>query len=496
MNYLIAIDIGTSSTRSVAFSSEGQLLCSKSVSYPIESPQPGWQEQDPQAILNAVIKTVSKVVKSIDTAPLGISLSAAMHSLLAVDEQGEALTPCMIWADNRSERYAIQLKNTELGKAIYKHTGTPIHPMSPLCKLAWLRDKQPEVFSKAHKFVGIKEYVLFHLFGQWRVDYSIASAMGMFDKEVLDWYAPALEFAGITAAHLPELVPTTFVLNPLKAAAAEELGLDPGIPFVIGASDGCLANLGALALDKGETVITLGTSAAIRMTTQASTYDEQERIFNYLLTEGLYVVGGASNNGGIVYQWFTERFLDIDSKEKAFKSIKKIKKIPAGAEDLLFLPYLTGERAPVWDANAKGLFLGVTKNHSKLHFQRAVLEGIFLNVLQIGKALEETVGKMETIYVNGGLAQIGILMQMLADIFGKAIHIQENEEGSAFGALLLGMKALGLMGDFAEAKNMIRIHKTYEPNATNHAVYQQLFDVFIGLYPKLKDDFEKIELRN
>ncbi|MDX1940828.1 MAG: gluconokinase, partial [Saprospiraceae bacterium] len=467
MNYLIAIDIGTSSTRSVAFSTEGQLLCSKSVSYPIQSPQPGWQEQDPQSILDAVIKTVQKVVKSVGAAPIGISLSAAMHSLLAVDEQGEVLTPCIIWADNRSVEYAEELKNTELGKAIYRHTGTPIHPMSPLCKIAWLRDKQPEIFSKAYKFVGIKEYVLFHLFGQWRVDYSIASAMGMFDKQTLDWYAPALELAGITAARLPELVPPVFVLNPLKAEAAEELGLDSQTPFVIGASDGCLANLGALALEKGETVITLGTSAAIRMTTQASTYDEQERIFNYLLVEDLYIAGGASNNGGIVFQWFAEAFLRIDSKEKAFKSIKKIRKIPAGSEGLLFLPYLTGERAPVWDSKSKGVFFGVTKNHNKLHFQRAVLEGIFLNVLQIGKALEETVGSMETIYVNGGLAQIDILVQMLADIFGKAIHIQENEEGSAFGAFLMGMKALGLLGDFAEAKNMIRIQKTYMPDAVN-----------------------------
>lgn len=497
MNYLISIDIGTSSTRSVAFSTEGKLLCKKSIGYGIHSPQPGWQEQNPEEIFQAVLITLKKVIKKMGTTPLGLSCSAAMHSVIAVNEAGEALTPCIIWADNRASEYAKQLKDSDFGQLIYRRTGTPIHPMSPLCKIAWLRDHQPEIFKAAHKFVGIKEYITFRLFGQWQIDYSLASATGLFDNQTLDWYAPALEFAGIMQSKLSELVPPTFILSNLNPDIAEQLGLETQTPFVIGASDGCLANLGALALEKGETVVTLGTSAAIRMTCDEAVYDNQERIFNYILTENRYVSGGASNNGGIVYQWFIEKFSDNKiSKKQAFASIKKLRKIPAGSEGLLFLPYLTGERAPLWDAKARGAFVGVTKAHTKLHFQRAVFEGILFNVLQIGEALTESIGNTEIIYANGGLAQIDVLMQMLADIFGVQVLVQDNEEASAFGAFLLGMKAIGLIGDFADAKTMIPAGKIYLPDPANQAVYRNHFDIFKTLYPKLKPDFEKLAGRD
>lgn len=493
MNYLISIDIGTSSARSVAFSTEGKLLCIKSVGYDIHSPRPGWQEQDPEAIFKAVLATLQKVIKKMERQPIGLSCSAAMHSLIAVNQAGEALTPCIIWADNRASAYADKLKNSEPGKDIYQHTGTPIHPMSPLCKIAWLHEHQPKIFQAAYKFIGIKEYITFKLFGQWLIDYSIASATGLFDNQTLDWYAPALEFAGIAHSQLSELVPPTFILSNLNSNTAEQLGLEPQTPFVIGASDGCLANLGALALQKGETVVTLGTSAAIRMTGDQPVYDAQERIFNYILTENFYVSGGASNNGGIAYQWFMAHFSGQKvSKKQAFAGIKKLRKIPAGSEGLLFLPYLTGERAPLWDAEARGAFIGVTKAHTNLHFERAIFEGILLNVLQINEALTESIGHTEIIYANGGLAQIDVLMQMLADMFGVQVSVQENEEASAFGAFLLGMKAFGLIGDFVEAKEMIPISKTYMPDPANHAVYRSHFDVFRNLYPKLKPDFEKL----
>ncbi len=492
-SYFLAIDIGTSSARSLAFSGTGQLLYGKHISYGIQSPQPGWQEQDPEEIFLAIISSLQKVIKKLGSAPVGISFSAPMHSLIAVDETGNALTNCIIWADNRSADYARQLKATQLGKDIYRHTGTPIHPMSPLCKIAWLRDREPEIFNATHKFVGIKEYITFRLFGQWWVDYSLASATGLFDHQSLDWYAPAMNFAGITAQRLSVPVPPGFVLSGLNPTFAAALQIAPDTPWIIGASDGCLANLGALALQPGKAVVTLGTSAAMRMTCYAPAHDEQERIFNYILTENMYVAGGASNNGGIVYQWFAEQFLGIANKEKAFKSIKKIKNVPAGAAGLLFLPYLTGERAPVWDAQARGLFFGIDNRHTKRHFQRAVLEGMLFNIVQLGKALEETVQKIETIHINGGLAQMDFLMQMLADIWGKPIHTQDHEEGSAFGAFLLGIRTLGLIGNFSEASEMVHVKKTFQPDAANYAVYQQLFAIFQDLYPKLRDDFLKLD---
>lgn len=462
-------------------------MATKSVALSIQSPQPGWQEQDAAVIVQAVLKTMREVVQALGAPPLGVSVCTVMHSLLMADEQGQALTPMLIWADNRSEAYASDLKERLLGKEIFRHTGTPIHPMSPLCKLAWWREHEPDLFRKAHKFVGIKEFVLFHLFGQWVVDYSVASAMGLFDNQTLDWHAPALEFAGVEPSQLAQLVAPTFILNHLKPDIAQQLGIPADTPFVMGASDGCLANLGALVLNAGEVAITLGTSAAIRVTGKTAICDEQERLFNYVLTEDLYVTGGASNNGGIVYQWFMQEFMPEQSqKDAALKALEQIAQVPVGAEGLLFLPYLTGERAPVWDAQARGIFYGVQKSHTRLHFQRAVLEGILYNVLQMGRALEEVTGEIQTICVNGGLAELDVVMQLLADIFGKPVHGLDCEEGSAFGAFILGMKALGKIEAFAEAKKMVDVEKKYEPNQENHAVHEAQFAVFEQLYPLFK----------
>lgn len=487
MHYLISIDIGTSSARSVAISIEGKILATESVPLTIQSPQPGWQEQDATVIFQAVLITLQRVVQTLGTPPLGVSLCTVMHSIMMVDAQGQPLTPLLIWADNRSEPYAAALKEKLLGKEIYRHTGTPIHPMSPLCKLAWWREHKPALFETAYKFVGIKEYVLFQLFGQWVVDYSVASAMGLFDNQTLDWYAPALEFAGVQPSQLAQLVAPTFVLHQLKPDFAQQLGIPTDTPFVMGASDGCLANLGALVLEAGEVAITLGTSAAIRVTGREPVCDEQERLFTYVLLEDWYVTGGASNNGGIVYQWFMHEFMSAQSqKDAALKALEQIAEVPVGAEGLLFLPYLTGERAPVWDAQARGIFYGVSKNHTQLHFQRAVLEGILYNVRQIGKALEEVTGDIQTICVNGGLAEVDVVMQLLADIFGKPVHRLDCEEGSAFGAFMLGMKALGRMDNFAEAKKMVGVEKIYQPVAANHAVHRAQFEMFQQLYPVFK----------
>lgn len=493
MEYLVGIDIGTSSTKAVAFSTKGAFLLKKSVPYPIESPRQEFKEQNCELLFEAVLTTLKELVRALDGKLLGISFSSVLHSIIAVDEKGNPLTNCLIWADNRSRDYAFKLKGSDLGTAIYKNTGTPIHPMTPLCKIAWIRDRQPEIFRRTVKFISIKEYILFHLFGAFLVDYSVASATAMFDNSNLEWFAPALHFAGIEVHHLSKPVPPTFLLPALKKEFADYLKISPKTPFIIGAGDGCLANLGALALKEGEAVVTIGTSAAVRMTSTKVIYDEQERLFNYLLTEKIFVSGGATNNGGIVYQWFLKQFYEKNlSKKEILKKAKDLEKIPPGSEGLLFLPYLTGERAPLWDADAKGIFFGISSQHTKAHFHRAVLEGILFNIFQIGQALEEAAGKMERIYANGGLAQMDFMMQMMADIFGKEVFILETEEASAFGAAILGMKALNLIDTFEEARTMIKIQKTVVPNKEKHSVYQQYFDIFRGLYPKLKADFDKI----
>jgi gluconokinase len=259
----LGVDIGTTSTKAVAFDLGGRVISHHSVEYPLLTPTPFTAEQDPEEILRAVleaIKTAAHRAHSADGAIACVAFSAAMHSLIAVDHDGKPLTRSITWADNRAASWAKRIGREWGGSAIYRRTGTPIHPMSPLAKLVWLRHEEADLFGRAARFVGIKEYVLFRLFGCYVVDYSIASATGLFNIERLDWDDEAIALAGVERDRLPSPVPTTFRLEGLTPAIAAELGLSPNTPFIIGANDGVLSNLGVDAIGAGEMAITIGTS--------------------------------------------------------------------------------------------------------------------------------------------------------------------------------------------------------------------------------------------
>jgi gluconokinase len=221
---------------------------------PLYAPTTAAAEQDIEEIFSAVVTTIRQVVakSGINSASLmGLSFSAAMHSLIAVDAEGQPLTRSITWADNRSAKWAEKIKREHHGHEIYLRTGTPIHPMSPFVKLVWLRNEQPELFERTAKFISIKEYVFYQFFQTYVVDHSIASATGLLNLERLTWDQEALEIAGITEAQLSELVPTTHVLQPIQAELAQAMGIRADIPTVIGASDGVLSNLGVGAIAPG-----------------------------------------------------------------------------------------------------------------------------------------------------------------------------------------------------------------------------------------------------
>lgn len=505
MHYLIGVDIGTTSTKAVGFNLQGHILAENAMEYPLLTPHPGYSEQNPDEVFQAVLDTIKAVTAAVRTTGFtvaglaGISFSSAMHSLIAVDGAGTPLTNSITWADTRSKEYATQIKNSAAGHNIYRRTGTPIHPMSPLCKLAWLQTEQPELVEQTHKFISIKEYVFFRLFGQYVIDYSLASATGLFDIFTLKWFAPALQLAGITEAHLSRPEPGTHIVRGLQPADAAYLGVDPQVPFILGGSDGCLANLGSNAIKPGNAAVTIGTSGAIRVISSEPATDPQERIFSYILTPDIYVLGGPVSNGAILLRWFLDQF-GFPEKQVAQETgndvydllLQKAAAIPAGANGLLFLPYLLGERAPVWDANARGVFFGLNLTHTREHMLRALLEGILFGLYSVAQALIQITGSVDVIYANGGFARNELWVQMLADIFNIEVLITESVESSALGAAIMGMKALGMISDFDAVEKLVPIAKTYQPNLAQHAVYQQLFTIYESLYPKLKDDFARI----
>jgi gluconokinase len=480
----------------------------------------GRHELDPDQLLQAVWRVLKDVAGALGEPVAAVSFSCAMHSLIAVDDKGGLLTKAMTWADRRSEAYADAIKASEAGRRIYAVTGTPIHAMSPLCKLLWMKEQQPGIFRRAARFISIKEYIWWRLFGTYRVDHSLASATGLFDIRRKAWHPESLALAGIGAGQLSEPVPPTY----WEAGLLPEWqpsGLPADIPFVIGASDGCLANWGTGAVRPGDATLTIGTSGALRMTTALPEIDARARLFSYVLADGYYVCGGATNNGGNVLQWYAGRVLarqergnggeleqgvagrerrserrDGGESERRGKEadggelerlVAAADTVVPGSEGLVFLPYLLGERAPVWDAHASGVFFGIRSIHEQRHFLRALLEGVGFSLRQIGASLEETIGPIERIYASGGFTQSKAWLQMIADIFQKKVLVTAAADASAVGAALMGAYALGLGPGPGAAASLVNVEAVYEPDPGRAAAYEKNYGVFSQLYGRLKD---------
>lgn len=500
--YLIGVDIGTTSTKAIVFSSSGAIKGMGNRGYGILVPKPTWAEQDPEAIFAAVISAIRDAVEQAAVSKQAIAavgFSAAMHSLIAMDAKSYPLTNSIIWADNRSVAQTEQLKQDGIGHALYLRTGTPIHPMSPLAKLIWMRELEPDTFGKAAKFISIKEYVFYQLFERYIVDYSIASATGLFNLKQLGWDEEALAVAGIRSEHLSELVPTTHVLRGLKMRHAEAMGLAPDTPVVIGANDGVLANLGVGAIAPDRIAITIGTSGAVRTVAHAPIVDPKGRTFCYALTENHWVIGGPTNNGGIVLRWFRDEFslpeveeakrLGVDPYEVMIRAAVKV---PAGAEGLLCLPFLSGERAPYWNASARGLFFGVGLHHKRAHFIRAVLEGILFAVYSVNIAVQELIGEAREIRASGGFARSKEWRQMMADLFGYEVLMPEVYEGSGFGAAVLAMYAVGAIAELTDVHKLIRISYRHQPDLHLSSIYHDLFLLYERIYQNAVEEFTLI----
>lgn len=498
---VLGLDIGTTSVKAVLFGPQGKLKAIHHVEYPLYQPEPDRAEQDPDEILQALIEAVRHVLLKSRITPeqiKAIGFSTAMHSLIAMDEDGRPLTKAIIWTDNRSARQAEWLKEHG-GHDIYRRTGTPIHPMSPLCKLLWMKEEAPELYTQAAKFIGIKEYVLYRLFGTYVIDYSLASATGLFELKRMDWDPEVLKLLEIDASKLPQLVPVTHVLNGMDEQLCSHMGLISDIPFVVGASDGVLASLGVGAVGPGEMAVTIGTSGAVRMFADKPLTDEKERTFCYAFTEQQWIIGGPSNNGGIMLRWLRDQFgsPEVEVAKRLGTDpydllIEYAEKVPAGANGLMFLPFLTGERAPYWNPNARGLFFGISLQHKREHFIRAVLEGVIFSIFSIGVALRDLTGPATQIIASGGFARSAVWRQILADVMGKDLLVPEVEEASALGAAAVALYAIHDLSSLDDVKSWVRLSGKHEPDIKNSEVYLQLYDMYERLYEKLKPEFDQM----
>lgn len=495
------VDIGTTSTKTLAYDTDGKIWAERELEYPIYSPDPAWKEQDPYEILRAVEQTLKNVVE--DVAKEGkhigtIGFSAAMHSILAVDENGEPLTQALTWADQRSVHETEKVK-AENGQDIFERTGTPIHPMAPLTKIMWFQKHREEIAAKAAKWISVKEFLFHKWFGEYIVDYSIASASGLFNIHKKQWDDRAMALAGITENHLSTPVSTTYQRSDLHHDVCKRLHLQETTTVVIGASDGVLANVGSGALEEGVVACSIGTSGAIRTVIDRPYTDPKGRIFCYALTDELWVIGGPINNGGIALRWMRDKIMP-DLKEECRKNgtdpydvlTEMAESVMPGSDGLLFLPYMTGERAPFWNSDTKGVFFGLTLHHGREQMVRSVMEGVMMQMYAVVVALIEAGINIKEFRANGGFARSELWKQMMADIFESDIVVPDSHQSACFGAAWLAMTATGQKESLDTIHELIPIETRQSPIKDNVTAYRDLKPIFLRLARNLQSEFSAI----
>jgi gluconokinase len=492
-NVVLGVDIGTTSAKAVAFDADARELGRGEAGYPLLEPEHGQAVQDPAVVVDATlaaIRAATTAAREQGAQIAALSFSGAMHSLVGLDAQGRALTPLVTWGDMRATEQAERLRAEH--PELHDRTGTPLHPMSPLLKLVWFAEHEPETFSAVRRWAGIKELVVARLTGTWAVDHSVASATGLLNLRELDWDDEALAIAGIDAEALSPLVPTTHRLE-LDAAHAADLGLEGGMALIVGAADGPLANLGVGAVHHGVAACSIGTSGALRLMVERPAVDPQRRVFCYALLPGHWIVGGAINNGGAVLRWAGEALAPDLGPHAEGHLLELAADVPAGSEGLLMLPYLLSERAPHWSTVARGAYVGLTRHHGRGHLVRAALEGVCLQLAVVLASVRDAGNEVDEIRATGGFARSDLWRQMLADALGMPIGFPAGHEGSAFGAALLAMDALGMVDGIDRAAGLVQIEDVVEPEAGAAAVYADLLPTFTSLYDALEPAFRALQ---
>ncbi|MCU9615184.1 gluconokinase [Caldibacillus lycopersici] len=474
---IIGLDIGTTSVKAVLFTLQGKQIADAEQMLTTYYPQAGWVEQDPKEVERAAVAMIRDVIEKAGIAQgelLGVGISCAMHSLICLDADYEPLSHMLIWSDGRSSEIAESVKDT-IGASIFLKTGTPIHPMSPFLKLLWMKENQFTPYENAAYFMTAKEYILHKWFGKRVVDYAMASSTGLLNLSTLDWDEEALSIVGVQKEQLSDIVPPTEILVDIDDEIAKDIGISRKLPFVIGSADGQLANLGSGAILPGEVNVSVGTSGAIRQFANGFPINENRGTFTYAFTKDTSIIGGPTNNGGIALQWVKD-FLSFSGTHDQL--LHEADHVAPGASGLIFHPYINGERAPLWNQQAKGNLFGLAIGHKREHVVRAVLEGIAFNIYQISKSLTRLVGPPKKITVNGGLTRSQLWVQIMADVFGQDIYLSETHHNAAWGAAWTALVAIGEAESFAAIKENLPKEKVTHPNMENYMLYKEIYNKY------------------
>jgi xylulokinase len=496
---LLGIDIGTSTTKAILFDAAAAQIVAISTGheYPIHKPQPNYAEQNPDDWWDATVKAVRDVMQQAGNVNIaGIGFSGQMHGLILLDAAQKPLHPAIIWADQRSSNEVAQLLDLFPPDEFAQITGTLPAVGFMAVTLLWLKKHQPERLARTKYVISPKDYVRLKMTGLVHGESSDAAATALFDIHSGNWSDVILEKTGLPADIFPPIVPSSAVVGALTATAASELGLQAGIPIVAGCADQPAQAIGNGLIVPGKASVTVGSGGQVFVPLDHITQtDSRLHIFNHAVPNRWYILG-AILSAGLSLRWLRD-VSGLQGNKAAYPILsQEAANVAVGADGLLFLPYLSGERTPLMNPYAKGVFFGLSYHHTRGHLARAVMEGVTFALKQALDISLELGGQVEAVIASGGGAESVVWRQIMADVFGLPLYQSHHTEQAAIGAALVAGVGTGVYANFDEAcQPFTQYGRITEPNTAHQAVYQARYEQFLRLYPLLKSEMEYYENR-
>lgn len=503
MKYLLGIDCGTSGTKTVLFDERGNTIASASAEYPLYQVQNGYAEQEPTDWKNAMLQTVSQVIakSGIDSANIaGIGLSGQMHGLVMLDGEGNVLRRSIIWCDQRTAKQ-VEKMNSLAGDKIAQISANPALTGWTAAKILWVMDNEPHIFEKCRHILLPKDYLRYVLTGELAAEVSDASGMQLLDVKNRCWSGELCQILGIDKDLLAPVYESCEVTGRVTKQAAELTGLKEGTTVVGGAGDNAAAALGTGVCRQGRAFTTIGTSGVVFAHTDKPLIDPAGRIHTCCAAvPGSWHVMGVTQAAGLSLKWFRDNFCGAEKEAAAQLGIdeyelmnREAQSVPIGSERLLYLPYLMGERTPHLDANARGVFFGLSALHTKKHMLRAVMEGVAFSLRDCVDIFKSTGVDISDMAACGGGAASPLWRSMLADLYGCEVKTVSSREGPALGAAILASVGAGIYPSVEQACDAaVRPDKVCAPDSERAAAYEKVYALYKKLYPSLRQHFAEL----
>jgi len=502
MAYLMGIDVGTTGCKTLVIDERGEVVASATVEYPMYTPHPLWAEQDPRDWWQATVEGIRRVLADVEASEVrGLGLTGQMHGLVLLDEVGEVLRPCIMWNDQRTGPECAAITEKLGFDQIIQWTANKLVPGFTAPKIVWVREHEPEVYARVAKVLLPKDFIRYKLTGEFATDKGGASGTSLFNVVGRTWSREMIEALDIPAEWLAPAFEGPEVTGTVTAEVAELTGLPAGLPVVAGGGDQEAQAVGTGIVREGLVSVTLGTSGVVFAHTDRPQVDPQGRLQSYChAVPGKWHVMGVMLSAGGSFRWFRDALgrLERVAAELAGRDpyeclTAEAARAPAGSEGLLFLPYLTGERTPYPDPNARGVFFGLTVRHDKPHLVRAVLEGVAYGLRDSLELVRDFGLEIEQVRASGGGARSELWRQILADVFATELVTINVTEGAAYGAALLAGVGAGVYPSVeAACDDAIRVVTSTEPTAGRVKLYDAYYPVYRSLYGALKLDFDRV----